>query len=165
MDLSSYQEKKQDVANALSELSEIATSLEMENLSQNIEKQLHDLDQEDFQLVVVGEFSRGKSTFVNAMLGRRILPSSKKPTTAVISRIVYSDEPQFVLHFKDKRKRPKELNEEQFLKLTAPKEASALDPRAEALLEESTPLTFLSRKSRNNAKQRLNPPLKFAYIK
>lgn len=140
MDLSSYQEKKQDVAQALSALSEIATSLEMENLSQNIEKQLHDLDQEDFQLVVVGEFSRGKSTFVNAMLGRRILPSSKKPTTAVISRIVYADEPHFVLHFKDKRKRPKELTEEQFLKLTAPKEASALDARAEALLEEQQAL-------------------------
>lgn len=127
MDLSSYQEKKQDVAQALTELSEITTSLEMGNLAQTVEKQLEELNQEDFRLVVVGEFSRGKSTFVNAMLGRRILPSSKKPTTAVISRIVYADEPRFILHFKDHHKKPKELSEDEFLKLTAPKEASLKD--------------------------------------
>ncbi|MDO4921344.1 MAG: dynamin family protein [Phascolarctobacterium sp.] len=59
------------------------------------------LADERFNLVVIGEFSRGKSTFVNAMLGKAILPASKEATTNVISKIVYGDTPQFKLFYKD----------------------------------------------------------------
>ena len=42
---------------------------------------------EPFRVLVIGEFSRGKSTFVNALVGEKILPSSVRPTTAVITVI------------------------------------------------------------------------------
>lgn len=44
-----------------------------------------------FTVAVVGEFSRGKSTFVNELLGKEVLPSSDLPTTAMLTRIRNSD--------------------------------------------------------------------------
>lgn len=41
-----------------------------------------------FRLAVIGEFSSGKSTFINALLGRDILSHATKETTAVLTRIV-----------------------------------------------------------------------------
>ncbi len=48
-----------------------------------------DLD-ELFLLVVVGEFNAGKSAFVNALLGERVLAEGVTPTTAAITRVRYS---------------------------------------------------------------------------
>ena len=45
-----------------------------------------DLD-EPFLLVIVGEFNAGKSAFINALLGERVLREGVTPTTAVITRL------------------------------------------------------------------------------
>jgi ribosome biogenesis GTPase A len=45
------------------------------------------LRNEPFRVLVIGEFSRGKSTFLNALVGEKALPSSVRPTTAVITVI------------------------------------------------------------------------------
>ena len=44
-----------------------------------------------FTVAVVGEFSRGKSTFVNNMFRRNLLPVANMPTTAMLTRIRYSE--------------------------------------------------------------------------
>lgn len=80
-----------------------------------------DILRDNFQLVVVGEFSRGKSTFINALLGTQILPSSAKPTTTVLNKIVYSEKPMINLHFHSE-KNPETITEEEFKKLVAPME-------------------------------------------
>ncbi|MCA1647284.1 MAG: dynamin family protein [Chloroflexi bacterium] len=51
-----------------------------------------DLD-ELFLLVVVGEFNSGKSAFINALLGARLLREGVTPTTAVITRVRYAPAP------------------------------------------------------------------------
>lgn len=43
-------------------------------------------------VAVVGEFSTGKSTFINAVLGNRLLPAKYVPTTKQLMRISHSDE-------------------------------------------------------------------------
>src|SRR5947209_7440748 len=48
-----------------------------------------DLD-ELFLLVVVGEFNSGKSAFINALLGERVLREGVTPTTAAITRLRYA---------------------------------------------------------------------------
>lgn len=45
------------------------------------------LQEDDFILSVVGEFSSGKSTFLNALIGKDILPHALKETTATITVI------------------------------------------------------------------------------
>lgn len=45
-----------------------------------------------FLLVVVGEFNSGKSAFINALLGERLLPEGVTPTTAQIHILKYGPE-------------------------------------------------------------------------
>jgi len=59
------------------------------------------LQQERFRLVVLGQFKRGKSTFINALLGDKILPTDVIPVTAVITEIHYGDEPTARVFFFD----------------------------------------------------------------
>ncbi len=47
------------------------------------------LQEEAFNLVVLGQFKRGKSTFINALLGESILPTSIIPLTSVVTILRY----------------------------------------------------------------------------
>lgn len=57
----------------------------------------------NYRIAVIGEFKRGKSSLVNALLGTEILPTDILPTTAVINRIVYDNEQKIIIYFKDGR--------------------------------------------------------------
>jgi small GTP-binding protein len=63
-----------------------ATSEDHETLAQSI-RQLDEL----FLLVVVGEFNSGKSAFINALLGQKILKEGVTPTTTQINVLRYGD--------------------------------------------------------------------------
>ncbi len=54
-----------------------------------------------FKVLVVGEFKRGKSTVINAMLGQRVLPAVARPCTAVVSEVKYASKRHAVLHPRD----------------------------------------------------------------
>lgn len=53
-----------------------------------------------FVVAFIGEFKRGKSTLVNALLGEEIVPSGVLPLTAVATEILYG-EPAAVVSFLD----------------------------------------------------------------
>lgn len=55
---------------------------------------------EVFRILVMGEFNQGKSTFINALLGEKILPSHAIPTTAVINIVKWGEERKAVINFK-----------------------------------------------------------------
>lgn len=57
------------------------------------------LSREQFEVMVVGEFSNGKSTFLNALLREEVLPASNVPTTALINKIYYRHEPSYEVYF------------------------------------------------------------------
>jgi GTP-binding protein EngB required for normal cell division len=63
------------------------------------------LAHEHLQLAVVGQFKRGKSTFINALLGDNVLPTGVIPLTAVATFIAWGKEPLVVVHFKDQTRR------------------------------------------------------------
>lgn len=48
-------------------------------------KMYSDLENGEFSIVVVGEFSAGKSTLLNALMGEKILPSYSNETTATVN--------------------------------------------------------------------------------
>lgn len=59
------------------------------------------LTKENFTVVVLGEFSRGKSTFINALLGKSLLPMDVLPETAVISALLYGEKPEAAIIYSD----------------------------------------------------------------
>lgn len=56
------------------------------------------LNEDTLRVLVMGKFSSGKSTFLNAFMGKAFLPAKPTPTTAVIGEIVYADSPEAVLY-------------------------------------------------------------------
>lgn len=56
------------------------------------------LNQEHFRVLVMGQFSAGKSTFINALLGEKILPAKAMPATAIITEIKYDDKKRVVIY-------------------------------------------------------------------
>jgi small GTP-binding protein len=69
-------------------LARIGTSPEdQQTLSESIQ-QLEEI----FLLVIVGEFNAGKSAFINALLGQRLLKEGVTPTTTQINVLHYGDE-------------------------------------------------------------------------
>ncbi len=57
--------------------------------------------QEPMKVAIIGQFSSGKSTFLNALLGKNILPSGITPITAKICHIVYGQDYALEIHYKN----------------------------------------------------------------
>ena len=53
------------------------------------------------RVLVAGEAKRGKSTLINALLGRPVLPSGVTPLTAVATTVRYGEEPHAEVRFGD----------------------------------------------------------------
>ena len=51
----------------------------------------HKFDEHAFHLVVAGEFKRGKSTLINALLGADLLPTGVVPLTSVVTQLRFED--------------------------------------------------------------------------
>ncbi|MGB3420119.1 MAG: dynamin family protein [Dolichospermum sp.] len=67
----------------------------------------------NFKVMILGEFKRGKSTFINALLGEEILPAFATPCTAIINEVKWGERQRAVLHFNqvdgEAKKEPKEI--------------------------------------------------------
>ena len=58
------------------------------------EEKRHTLDNNDVNLCLVGTYSSGKSTFINAIIGKRILPESINSETAKMFKIKNAENPR-----------------------------------------------------------------------
>lgn len=121
MDLTYFNQKKELLSFFYDDLVGITKQLELTEIVTLLIDSQNNLQEEHFNLVVLGEFSRGKSTFINALLGERILPSATKPTTTLINRIVSNDNSHFTLHYRESEN-VQVLDEVSFNSLVAPKE-------------------------------------------
>lgn len=72
------------------------SKVEMDALATRVEN----LEKDNFKVLVIGEFKRGKSTFINALLGEELLPADVAPCTAVINEVVYGPDKKAELYFK-----------------------------------------------------------------
>ena len=68
-------------------------------------------------IMVMGEFSTGKSTFINAMVGKEVAAVNATPTTAVITKLCYGTDDKILVHFVDGSQ--KEYENDSFMLLTS----------------------------------------------
>lgn len=67
-----------------------------DRLAQSVQNIVQDVGRNRFTVAVVGEFSRGKSTFLNNLLQVEALPVGNMPTTAMLTRIRYAAKPALI---------------------------------------------------------------------
>lgn len=74
---------------------------------------LNALESTDVRLVVLGEFSRGKSYLLNSLLGIEILPTATQTTTAIntfLKALPQGETERYILvHWQDKKKKPQRI--------------------------------------------------------
>jgi small GTP-binding protein len=91
--------QEQILKEEVSLLNELLDGLKEFGATQNdlreVKKSIQQLEQL-FLLVVVGEFNSGKSSFLNALLGKKWLPEGITPTTSKIHLLRYGDEFQLI---------------------------------------------------------------------
>lgn len=80
------------MAGSVRDTMQLLAELGQKELALSVKQAYHDATSERFSVAVVGEFSRGKSTFLNRFLGGEFLPVGTLPTTAVLTRIRYNGE-------------------------------------------------------------------------
>jgi len=85
------------LARALNELAALGTDQDREQLAALVDR----LDAARLRVLVAGEAKRGKSTLVNALLGREVLPSGVTPLTAVTTTVRYGDDERAEVRFLD----------------------------------------------------------------
>ncbi|RXJ02223.1 hypothetical protein DS745_07485 [Anaerobacillus alkaliphilus] len=126
--LHDFDKKKELVVSSFQKVIEISKDLHASETLQFLIENKMQLEKETFMLTIVGEFSRGKSTFINALLGANVLPSKVKPTTAMITKIQYAETPTYSLMFRSPDEPTRVLEEAEFKKMSAPREADEDDP-------------------------------------
>src|SRR5262247_4902749 len=90
--LDHHKQAKREIVARLQQLAELADTVGMVTLARDIRTtRIPKLESERFHLVVLGEFNHGKSTFVNALLDKEVLPVGITPTTASINHVVFAD--------------------------------------------------------------------------
>ena len=80
-----YEERKAKVVALLEDVGEYLRDGGKDDDAASIFKLRDDVEKNLFSVVLIGEFSVGKSTFLNALMHRRMLPSFKKETTATVN--------------------------------------------------------------------------------
>lgn len=86
-----YEERKNKILDLLQRSKEFYINAGKEHESNIFDNLLESLKNEEFSIVLVGEFSAGKSTFLNALMGEKILPSFTDETTATVNFLRHKD--------------------------------------------------------------------------
>jgi GTP-binding protein EngB required for normal cell division len=87
------------LAAALGAMSRLGTRQDRERLADVRDR----MDSQRLRVLIAGEAKRGKSTLVNALLGRSVLPAGVTPVTAVATTVRYGNEPRTEVTFSDGR--------------------------------------------------------------
>ncbi len=82
---------QKQILSKIKELSDFPIVKKNQEILSDLEKLKKRIQDDTFHIAVVGEFSSGKSTFINAILGKDILSHAVNETTATITHICHVD--------------------------------------------------------------------------
>ena len=88
-----YRALRRQLVDVLDGVGHVAEELSLSARATHIGSVRDRLENTCFRLMVLGEFKRGKSTLVNAMLGATVLPTRVAPCTGMITVVRYGDPP------------------------------------------------------------------------
>lgn len=123
-DLNRVTQVRYEVSNSLAKIAETLNQSETEGKQTSgglgLEVEIDDLKVASknlrsgvFRLLVLGDMKRGKSTFLNALIGENLLPSDVNPCTALLTVLRYGPEKKVTVYFNDGRS-PEQLDFKEF---------------------------------------------------
>ncbi len=83
-----------------------------------------------FVVLLLGCFSSGKSTLLNALLGQAVLPVKVNPCTAILTEVIYGETPRVDVHYKGDK--VETMNVEQFIETFQLRTSSYAEAGSEA---------------------------------
>ncbi|MDI7251534.1 MAG: dynamin family protein [Actinomycetota bacterium] len=101
--MSSYKEIRDSILAIIDDVKFGAEFAASRTLSEGLEGVRRKLKAENFHVVVMGQFKRGKTTFINGLLGAEILPSSVVPLTSINTILRYGENIRATVHYLDGR--------------------------------------------------------------
>jgi len=145
-DLDRVAEVRRQMANELETMIKVVTQSEEVGTEQSgqmglaqtiedMESASRNLRQGVFRLLVLGDMKRGKSTFLNALIGENLLPSDVNPCTALLTILRYGPEKKITVHFLDDQA-PEVIDFDTF------KQRYTIDPSEAKKLEANDELAF-----------------------
>ena len=96
-----YQNMISLVTTALSDMERLCEQMKMEENRQEIERIQKKLSGHIFSVGIMGEFKRGKSTVINSLLEKEIMPADILPCSATMNRVTYDLHPHVQLQMRD----------------------------------------------------------------
>ncbi len=96
-----YHAMSGEITEGLSRLSKICDELGMDERSAALKESKKKLQSHKFAVGILGEFKRGKSTVINALLGKEIMPADILPCSATMNRVSYDLQPGVQLNMMD----------------------------------------------------------------
>lgn len=85
----------------LKKVREFSARLKLEGNVSAVDSVIKRLVEDTFDVAIVGEFKRGKSTLINALLEKDVLPTDVVPTTATLNKVTYSVTPFVRIEYND----------------------------------------------------------------
>jgi len=104
--LDRYKQIKDQFLLQIEALDEFCRMRQSTATAENLKEVRVKLAENRFHLVVLGQFKRGKSTFINSILGDKVLPTSVVPLTSIVTLLKYGDKEQIEVIFNDQSTRP-----------------------------------------------------------
>ena len=106
-----------------------------ESVLTNLDEAWKRLQSQKFRIAVVGEFSRGKSTFLNALLGEKIQPARVTPCSGTLTVLKYGDRQRVICRYKDGREEEISVDQYQTKAAISKEAAHGKETAAQALAE------------------------------
>jgi translation elongation factor EF-Tu-like GTPase len=99
--LESYVEARNCLLEGLENLHQLISQRKDESAAKATQELIAKLLDGHFNLAVLGQFKRGKTTLINALLGSRLLPTAVVPLTSIITMIKYGNNLKIEVLFKN----------------------------------------------------------------
>jgi len=98
-----YKKTESGIIHDLKVLQEYSRKMKLDGNASAIDEVLKRLEGNTFNVAILGEFKRGKSTLINALLAENVLPTNVLPCSAALNKITYDIEKSVELIYKDGR--------------------------------------------------------------
>ena len=106
-----YQSMVTTVATGMARLDNICHKINMDLQAETLKKSNTKLIEHTFSVGIMGEFRRGKSTVINALLGQSVVPSDIVPCSATLNYIKWDTNKRAEINFKDGTKKEVSVDE------------------------------------------------------